>query len=137
MKICSQYDHEPQLSYRDVHMSGIPAHLRTITDRPHYCLSLNIPICGEDRLYTLLIRYYWDNEAWNHYYFGEYVMGDFEEIVSSDEIDAREQAYLDHEGNLDGFYPPRPIRGIEKDIREALIRRWEALCELVTPHTTF
>lgn len=127
----------PQLSYRDVHMPAIAPHLKTITDRPHYALTLDIPICGEHQSYSLLIRCYWDSGVWcNEYYFGQYDMGEFEEILPPEVARERREAYLLNEGNLEGFNYPRLARGIEKDIVKALIRRWEAMCELVTPHVT-
>lgn len=142
MKIKNTVLNDPQLSYRKTftyHQEGVRP---KPTDREHYALSLEYPHCGEDHLYALIIRYYWNGESWNHYSFGKFVMGDFHELVSAEEFDRRLQHFTDNEGeeNVDKWYAMNAdlsiIRGIEIDIKDALIKRWEALCELVNPHVT-
>jgi hypothetical protein len=132
----------PQLCHfprRTVGMEGA----KSVDELEHYSLGIEYKMGGEDRSYALLIRYYWDGETRNHYYFGQYDLGTFTEIVSEDELQARYNAVEENEGEekagewFSSPKAPREIRGIEKDIQAALIRRWEALCELVSPHVTF
>jgi hypothetical protein len=127
---------QPQLTHRKAIAYG--NEVRSVVDREHYALHVELPIGGEKESYTLVVRYYWDGEVWNHYSFGKWDdNGEFEEIFSKEEADSHEEAYLNNGGKLEEFYRPRVIRGIETDIKAALIRRWEAVCELVSPHVTF
>jgi hypothetical protein len=139
MKIGDKTVADPQLSHHNYRIAE--PQIKSVVDREHYALNIEFDMCGEKRSYSLIIRHYWKGgewNRWNHYSFGEWEMGDFEEIVSREEAESRYNAVLENEGEeaAKTFQYPRVIRGIETDIKLALIRRWEALCELVSFNVT-
>lgn len=109
-----------------------------------WAISCSALVGGEEHFYEVQVRVAWDGETWNHFKFYEVVMGTEIELATEEEYQARLQAIRDHESDevAEAWHRGQEtvrvirIRGLEVDIREALIRRWNAVSELVFPQIT-
>lgn len=108
-------------------------------------LSYTADICGEEKRFELHIKVAWDDKVWYHYRFFacDYALGDPKEMITQEDLETRLQAIRDNEVDelIDAkiefaIRKYQVIRGIEITMRNALIRRWEAMCELVSPSIT-
>lgn len=86
-----------------------------------------------------------DNGELNSYKFfnTDYSLGDPVQIVTQEVFDAMKQAVIDNEGeealNTCRWLVEGEVRVFiryEEEIMHQLIRRWEAMCEVVSPHYT-
>lgn len=130
-----QFTRAPQL----IHRPGV-------NGQEHFGLSYIVNQgTDNENSYKLKVRVYWDDKEWNHYEFIRYDMGDEIVLYTQEEYNNRVQAIRDNEGDeaaAEWVLEQREVAvmrasGYEPDLKAALIRRWEAMCELVSPHVTF
>lgn len=133
MKLFDEMMQDPQLNYQP---------FVDQQNKAYWTLTFHLP--RSDHTYELRIRHYWDDKKWNHYSFFrcDYAIGDPVQLVTREEFDGRVQAIRDNEGEevaenwRMNQLEWRVMNNPEADIKAALIRRWEAVCELISPGVT-
>lgn len=110
----------------------------------HWALITEVDVGGEEVSYELRVRHLWNGESWNQFafYVVDYASGDPVRLMTSEEHHDGMAAVEEHEGE-DAAHEwdqdetrHRVMRGFESKLKDALIRRWVAISELVGPAIT-
>ena len=134
-----RFDQNPQL----IHRRRNPLEVRHFLREEHW--ALNTTTEDRDSTYMLKIRVYWDGEKWDHFEFvaTNYSLGEPVLLVTADEFNERVQAIRENEGDeaakkwCDEQDETRVAAAWELEMRDALIRRYRAMAELIALHVTF